>query len=219
MQVIAFIKRPQDSCLAANGLAWYITTKEAKILFLTGNAEGFLDHIKMLGIPTDEIDIVLLAQECWNAVRELECFLKYNRKAKVYLPRLDYQTHLQALYYKLRNYANIDFLTQLKRRIVFMDEVDNVGNGIQVFTETSKGPEQIRLQSRNLILSEGKMQILFSGNKINASDCIQEKAEFISGKKMDYFFYWKESHECIEKNCMTCEKNELPFGQAISIDT
>lgn len=167
MQVIAFIKNSGDGCLSTNGLAWYITAREAKILFLTGNVEGFLNHIKMSGIP----------------------------------------------------YGNIDFLTQLKGRIVFMDEVDNIGNGIRVFTEKSKGPEQIILQSRNLILSEGKMQILFSGNKKNATDCIQEKAESISGKKIDYFFYWKESHECIEKNCKTCEKNKLPFGQAISIET
>ncbi len=222
MKIRAF-QNYQEEDLKNNGQAWYITTGDRKILYLTGNQEGLLNDIKSLKIPAEDIDIIMLAQGCWNAVRELEYFLKRNSKVKIYLPRKSNEKELRALYYKVKGYCKADYtgpdaLTQLTKQVIFMDDVTNIGEGIQAFEEKIKESGK-RAERSSLILTEGTSQILFSYSMRYTAKYIKEEAESFSGRKVDYFFLWDEQGECVLINCTSREKNELLMGQVVDLVT
>lgn len=216
MQVTMFAENLQDRYTAFYGLVWYVIIKNRKVLFLSGDSRDFCKYARMWKIPVDEIDEVILSQGHGDSMRELEYFLKYNNKARIYLQRKTHETYLRSRYDKLRIYTDSENLGQWKKRIILMNESVNIENDIQIFAGKKKDPFG-RLQEQNMILNENGMSTLLVNEERDSIEFVRQKAEAISGKNIDYLFYCGEHQEWMKENCITCEQVKMVMGQTVMI--
>lgn len=221
MQVKAFVEDLQNGRKMDDGWSWYIITENCNILFSTGNYENFWKHSEKWGISIEDIDVIILPQGCHDSIRKLEFFLLNNNKGKVYIPKASNESYLHMLYDRLLTYSersHLERLWQWKKRIVFGDEYMDIGNKIHIFSGMAKKTYET-LQEHNMMLIEDGIGILFVNDDRNAAEFIQKKAEFISGRNINYIFYRGDHQECMKKNCMTCEQTRIMVGQTVLIDT
>lgn len=212
MRITALTENSRNTDATACTLAWYIVMKKHKILYLMGEAGSFFRYADMMGMPMDEVDMLFLPQGCGDSVRELEYFLIHNKNSKVYLSRADNETHLRSIYNKLTSYDEPGRILQWEKRTIFMDEVMNIGDDVQVFTKGSNQDSH----SQNLILCEDKIRVLFVNDNKNEMEFVQTMAESISGHHMNYLFCSGERQECINKNCIEIEYVAIDFaGQSV----
>lgn len=195
---------------------WYIRTKNHRILFIAGKSDSFWKYAERMGIDIRAIDIILLPQGCEDPIRELERFLVHNQNARIYLPRLTYEKHFFELCNKMFVYSADRAMEQWLDRIVFMDETMQIGMGIQIFTGKVQEMYQIP-QEQSMILSEDGKAVLFINDEKESADYMQEKAKTLLGEDINYLFYRCPRKGCVEKDCGTCEMNEMTMGVAVTV--
>lgn len=199
MEVIELADESRGSCPTICVLAWYIAMKKYKILFATGEPGNFWQCTKAMKVPMDKIDMLFLSQGCQDSLRELECFLRYNNKAKIYLPRENNEAYLCSVYNKLLSYTAPEHVCTWKKRIIFMDKFMKVGNDVQIITE--EGIQSSRHQ--NLILNEDGIKVLFVNGRKNIVERVQMLSETAVGHHMNYFFYSEKQRDNVRNNCIT----------------
>lgn len=211
MEVIELTDKSQSGYLAPRVLAWYIAMKNHKILFATGEPGNFWRCTETMKLPMDEIDMLFLSQGYQDSIRELECFLRYNNKAKIYVSRENNEICLRSIYYKLFSYTGQVHSPAWKKRIIFMDKSIRIGDDVQIFTE-----ERFEnYQCQNLIIGEDEMKVLFVNGRRNTVELVQALAASISGHHMNYLFYSGKQGDGIRKNCITGESEKVVDGQTI----
>lgn len=215
MQVTVFIEELQEQSMVTYGAAWYIMFSNHKILFIMNSFEKFYSQVREWEIPVEEMDMIVLLQSGRPFIREIEYFLTNNYKARIYLPRTSNEIYLRSICHKLSVYTTPGLLRQWKERVVFTDEFVYIGNDIQIFTGKK---QKIRGGRQSIILSNHETRILFVNDREDTTEIIQEMAETLSGKSMNYLFYQDENSRCIKKNCRTYEQTIITSGQTVVID-
>lgn len=112
---------------AEHGLALYVESGSAKLLFDTGQSAMFLENAKILGIPVEDIDCLVLSHGHYDHTGGLYEFLQKNTKARVYAKR----DLFKSKYHGNKEFIGTPFREEnLKNRLTFIDEVTEVAENI-----------------------------------------------------------------------------------------
>lgn len=96
MKIITLVdnRTHSKSLETEHGLSLYIETDDnQKILYDTGQSDLFMQNAQKLGVPLNEVDMVVISHGHYDHIGGLLAFLKFNKTAKVYMNAtiLDYQ--------------------------------------------------------------------------------------------------------------------------------
>ena len=90
MKITVLVENNTESplCAAQHGLSLYIETGDSKILFDAGQDELFYGNAKKLGVSIEDVDIMVLSHGHFDHGGGLPCFLRQNKKTKLYIHEL-----------------------------------------------------------------------------------------------------------------------------------
>ena len=77
----------EDGCLFEHGLSLHIETDRHRILFDTGQSDGFIANALRLGIDLSAVDIAVLSHGHYDHGGGLQAFLALNSKTPVFVSR------------------------------------------------------------------------------------------------------------------------------------
>lgn len=180
-----------------HGLSLYIETEKHKILFDMGPNDLFLKNAKSLGIDVSEVDVAIVSHGHVDHCGGLECFLKQNDKAKIYIRKSATDKH----YVKVLGipfYAGINRKLLFEDRFVFTGDTFRIDDELTLFSNVrgsfllpksdgnlfrSEGGKIVPddfCHEQNLVVTEGDKKVLFCGcahaGIVNISD--KEKSLF-----------------------------------------
>lgn len=75
----------QENLIVEHGLSLYIETQNYKILFDTGQSDGFYRNALELGIDISDVDIAILSHGHYDHGGGIEKFLEVNKTASIYI--------------------------------------------------------------------------------------------------------------------------------------
>jgi Metal-dependent hydrolases of the beta-lactamase superfamily II len=116
-----------------HGLSLYIETSKHKILFDTGTDDTFANNARRLGVDLEDIDIAVISHGHYDHGGGLETFLKLNNKAKIYIGKDAFESHIVKLFGIIK--YNIGLKKELNGsgRFVFVDEMMRIDDELIVF--------------------------------------------------------------------------------------
>lgn len=115
-----------------HGLSLYIETSNHKILFDTGTNELFANNACKLGVNLEDIDIAVISHGHYDHGGGLEEFLKLNSKAKIYIGKGAFDSHLIKLFGIIK--YNIGLKKELiNNRFVFVDGMMSIDDELILF--------------------------------------------------------------------------------------
>ena len=88
MKIITLVdnRTHSESLETEHGLSLYIETDDnQKILYDTGQSDLFMQNAQKLSVPLNEVDMVVISHGHYDHIGGLLAFLKFNKKAKVYM--------------------------------------------------------------------------------------------------------------------------------------
>ena len=160
-----------------HGLSLFIETKEKNILFDMGASELFARNAQKLGVDISSADIAVISHGHYDHGGGLCEFLKINEKAPVYVNRRAFGEHYNASFKNI----GLDPSLSESERIVFVDEVLEIGDGITLFSCNERertyktdpaGQKCVKngvlccedfLHEQYLLVKEDGKRVLFSG--------------------------------------------------------
>ena len=165
-----------------HGLSLYIETSNHKILFDTGTDQLFAYNADKLGVNLEDIDIAVISHGHYDHGGGLETFFKLNSKAKIYIGKGAFESHLVKMFGIIK--YNIGLKKELinNTRFVFVDgmlKIDDElilfgdikgnklkpkGNGRLLKKNTNNSIEKDDFEHEiNLLINENKKYSLFCG--------------------------------------------------------
>ena len=147
-----------------HGLSLYIETANHKILFDTGTDESFAYNARKLGINLEEIDIVVISHGHYDHGGGLETFLKHNSKAKIYIGKDAFDSHVVKLFGFIK--YNIGLKKELlsNNRFVLVDEMMKIDDELILFGDVKgnkllpKGNDRLLKQDSNGLVEKDDFQ-------------------------------------------------------------
>jgi len=151
-----------------HGLSLYIETSNHKILFDTGTDQSFAYNAYKLGVNLEDIDIVVISHGHYDHGGGLETFLKFNNKAKIYIGKGAFDSHLVKLFGIIK--YNIGLNKELinnnnnnnNNRFIFVDGMMKIDEELILFGDV-KG-NKLQPKGNDRLLKE------FSNNSIEKDD-------------------------------------------------
>jgi 7,8-dihydropterin-6-yl-methyl-4-(beta-D-ribofuranosyl)aminobenzene 5'-phosphate synthase len=116
-----------------HGLSMYIETSNHKILFDTGTDDSFAYNASKLGVNLEDIDIAVISHGHFDHGGGLEAFLKLNSKAKIYIGRGAFDSHLLKIFGLIK--YNLGLKKELinNNRLVFVDGMMKIDDELTLF--------------------------------------------------------------------------------------
>lgn len=136
---------------AHHGLSLYIEFKDSKILFDLGPNKDFMKNAKTLGIDLKEVDFVIVSHGHYDHATELNYFLEYNKKAKVFVSRHAFESHVGKVGPLVKNIGIPDVIDQ--NRIQYVDQEIVFDNGM-IITPNVAYKEEVLSDERLYIKKE-----------------------------------------------------------------
>ncbi len=131
------------------GLCIYIEYKEKKILLDSGSSDLFIENAKKLGVDLKKVDYGVLSHAHYDHANGIPAFLDLNKKAKFYISS---NTEENCFHFvKVRHhYIGIpkNLLSDHKKRLVPVDQVTEISDGVWVVPHSTKGLELVGEKSR-----------------------------------------------------------------------
>lgn len=188
-----------------HGLSLHIKTDNHNILFDLGPDDTFIQNARKLNIDISDVDIVIISHGHNDHGGGLEAFLKENIKAKIYINKDAFEPHYNFLMKYIKNYIGLDNNFKENNRIVLIDGDYIIDNNLRLFSNI-KGKILLPFSNKcllkkvgesyleddfkheqNLIIKEGRKNILISGCShcgiVNIIDAIEE----LMGEKINIF--------------------------------
>jgi 7,8-dihydropterin-6-yl-methyl-4-(beta-D-ribofuranosyl)aminobenzene 5'-phosphate synthase len=189
---------------AAHGLSLYIETNTKKILFDLGPNNYYMKNAKKLGIDLAEVDILVISHGHNDHGTGLKQFLKYNKKAQVYLSKRIFEDHV-----KLKNNRYIDigigkqpksdrlnFIKQERKEIspgIFICDMVNYEKqkisdvGLMTYEDGQYVNDHFHHEIY-LVINDGRSNVLFTGCSHKGIENIVESIQKISKKEITHIF-------------------------------
>jgi len=119
-----------EGFIAEHGLSLYIEANGRKILFDAGQTEAFAENAAKMGVDLSAVDLCVLSHGHYDHSGGLTRFLAFNDHAPVYMHRLAPEPHFNGT----AKYIGIDPALADHPRIVYTDDVYDLGSGMQLCT-------------------------------------------------------------------------------------
>lgn len=81
----------REDLIKEHGLSLYIETANHKLLFDTGQTNGFITNVKTMGIDLSQVDKVFISHGHYDHGGGIQGFLEINHHAKIYISREAFQ--------------------------------------------------------------------------------------------------------------------------------
>ncbi len=135
MRIVTLIENLvyKQGFVAEHGLALYIETENSKILFDTGQTGLFIQNAQKLGIAIEDVDILVLSHGHYDHTGGLYPFLEKNSKAKVFAKKDIFTPKFSGQSRFIGTPINE---TLLNNRLVFVDSITEIANGIFTMSDT-----------------------------------------------------------------------------------
>ncbi len=185
-----------------HGLSLYIETNTHKILFDTGPNDLFLKNAEVLGVDISAVDIAVISHGHADHCGGLGCFLKANKRAKIYIRQEAFEKHYVKAF-GIPFYAGIDRTlaeNAANDRFVFTDELCEIAKDkLTLFSDVSgcfplpksdgnlfvkrdgKMVGDVFGHEQNLIVTSGDKSILICGCAHAGIVNIIDKAKTLTG--------------------------------------
>ena len=166
-----------DGMLNEHGLSLYIEMDKHKILFDTGQTDGFAVNAEKMGVDLSEIDFAVISHGHYDHSGGLQKFLKVNKKAPVYMSRYAFEPHYNAN----DKYIGVDKNLEGSDRLILTDDFLEIDKGLELISSKSCNsfydtecfglkvlengelvPDDFR-HEQYLMIQENGRNILFSG--------------------------------------------------------
>ena len=167
----------EDGFLFEHGLSLHIQTREHRVLFDTGQSNGFIANAGRLGIDLTAVDMAVLSHGHYDHGGGLMGFLALNSKALVYVSRCAFDS----FYAGEERYIGLDPALKANPRLVPVGDSLEIGDGLTLFSCNERPrpyvmdsyglnvlrgdalmPDDFRHEQYLLIQEEG-MRVLISG--------------------------------------------------------
>lgn len=116
-----------------HGLSLYIETSNHKILFDTGTDDSFAYNASKLGVNLEDIDIAIISHGHYDHGGGLEAFLKLNSKAKIYIGKEAFDSHLLKLFGIIKYNIGLKKELHSNNRFVFVDGTMIIDDELTLF--------------------------------------------------------------------------------------
>ena len=116
-----------------HGLSLYIETSNHKILFDTGTDDSFAYNASKLGVNLEDIDIAVISHGHYDHGGGLEAFLKLNSKAKIYIGKEAFDSHLLKLFGIIKYNIGLKKELHSNNRFVFVDGMMKIDDELTLF--------------------------------------------------------------------------------------
>lgn len=116
-----------------HGLSFYIEANGRNILFDMGEDGLFLQNAEKLGVDIAAVDLAVISHGHSDHGGGLPVFLEHNEKAPVYLNRRAFG-HYYTKRMQMPVYIGLDQALERSRRMIFVDGVTDLGDGLTLFS-------------------------------------------------------------------------------------
>jgi 7,8-dihydropterin-6-yl-methyl-4-(beta-D-ribofuranosyl)aminobenzene 5'-phosphate synthase len=116
-----------------HGLSLYIETPNHKILFDTGTDDSFAYNDRKLGVKLEDIDVAVISHGHYDHGGGLETFLKLNSKAKIYIGKGAFDSHLVKLFGMIKYNIGLKKELIINDRFVFVDGIMKIDDELILF--------------------------------------------------------------------------------------
>lgn len=219
-----------------HGLSYYIEENDIKILFDTGQSSRFIENGLKMNIDFLKIDYLILSHGHYDHSGGIEDFFKVNSKAKLICKKEAFFKKYSKSTGTLREIGLKLNYEKYKDRIVFAEDMQQIGNNIKIITSvsTKKVDTGIFFVEKNNKLIEDYFEdelFIIANDKIIISACSHKgvKEIFIEGKKRsgaDTFVggmhLSKEAPEKVEDLATELKKlgiNKIITGHCTGVDS
>lgn len=186
-----------------HGLSLYIETENHKILFDLGSNSLFLENAAKLNIDIGLVDTVVISHGHSDHGGALSLFLQKNKLAKVYVHKSAFDKYYTK-FFGLPIYVGLDSTLKNYEQIVLNDGECIIDDEIRLFSKVtdreffSKSNNALYVKTnmgmkhdsfgheQNLIIKEKDKYVLVAGCAHNGIINIQNKAEQLINKKINY---------------------------------
>ncbi|GAI10908.1 unnamed protein product [marine sediment metagenome] len=149
------------------GFSCFIETKDKKVLFDTGwDGDLLIYNMRLLGINTRDIDLVVLSHNHWDHCGGLARLLNLNSSLDVYVPK-SFSKHLKKEIEKRANIYEVQRSTEIYPGVHTTGEIEG-----SVIT----GRTKILIKEQSLIISSIKGLIIITGCAHSGIDKILNSA-------------------------------------------
>ena len=131
------------------GLCVYIEYNGKNILLDAGSSELFLDNAKKLGVDLKKVDYGVLSHAHYDHANGIPAFLDMNKKARFYISK-NCETNCFNFVKVRHHYIGVpkNLLTDYKKRLVPVDGITELSQGVWVVPHSTKGLEAVGEKSR-----------------------------------------------------------------------
>ncbi|AKL96985.1 metal-dependent hydrolase beta-lactamase superfamily II [Clostridium aceticum] len=121
-----------------HGLSLYIETIKHKILFDTGANHYFIDNARKMGVNLEEIDVAIISHGHYDHGGGLEDFLKINNRAKVYIGKEAFNSHIIKLFGLINYNIGLKKVLRNNERFIKIDGTLNIDDELTLFSDITE---------------------------------------------------------------------------------
>lgn len=180
MKIVSLVENTKYNELVdcIHGLSLYVETKRHKILFDVGPDDLFLQNAKKLNVDISKVDTVIISHGHSDHGGGLNCFLKNNSIAKIYIRRNAFGE-----YYSLANgfekYIGLDKSLKDNERFIFTDNELKIDDELYLFSNITE---------KRFISSAGNTLMMKENLKFVQDNFLHEQILVISENNKNYMF-------------------------------
>lgn len=205
MKITALVENTtnREDIIKKHGLSLYIETGRHKILFDVGPDDTFIKNAQTLGIDLPEIDTAVISHGHSDHGGALELFFEKNKKSSVYIHERAFENHaVSVIGIKLN--VGLDERLKENPRIKLISGITEIDKELTVFSDVAERRYPLegnkRLYARtsgkyvrddfiheqHLMIRENGKTVVFSGCSHQGVVNIKDRADALSGNKVDY---------------------------------
>jgi 7,8-dihydropterin-6-yl-methyl-4-(beta-D-ribofuranosyl)aminobenzene 5'-phosphate synthase len=221
-----------EDFISEHGLSLYVEANGKKLLFDMGKTDLFVKNAKRLGVDLSAVEYAVVSHGHYDHGGGLGAFLRINDKAKVYVRRQAFETHLALRRSGRKDNIGLDPEHLESGRLILTKAYERVASGMELFSNvierelysesnrillTEREGETVEddfLHEQNMILTESGKHVLLAGCAHCGIVNIVRRARELTGKPMNVVIGGFHLHNPTSKKSESVE-HILQVGEAL----